>query len=293
MKIYNLLPIRCLPLFLFFLPLNLYAYEDIIEKDTVYTVVKGDYGGIIEGKFGLDWEYIAALNSIKPDALLAVGQKLKIKFKRIVPAKIDNGIIINIPDRTLYRFAGGILKDYYFIAAGRPTWQWQTPLGEFIVKNKAKDPTWHVPVSIQKEMEENGQDVIVEVPPGAENPLGKYWIQLSLKGVGLHGTNAPQSIYKFRSHGCMRLRTEVAELLFNDVAVGSKGIVVYEPLKIVKTPEGRILIEAHKDIYKKRIDYNDRITEKLKELNAMDRVDRNKIKEAIEKKDGLVWDVSL
>ena len=70
-----------------------------------------------------------------------------------------------------------------------------------------------MPLSIQKEMEASGQDVLIEVPPGAENPLGRYWLQLSIEGIGLHGTNAPQSIYKFRSHGCMRLRPEVAEPL--------------------------------------------------------------------------------
>ena len=142
-------------------------------------------------------------------------------------------------------------------------------------------------------MEDSGQDVIVEIPPGAENPLGKYWLQLSLKGIGLHGTNAPQSIFKFRSHGCMRLRPEVAEFLFNDVVVGTKGIVMYETVKAAKTSEGRIVIEVYKDFYKRRINYDEKIKEKLKELNALEKVDWNKIKEAIEKKDGLVWDVSL
>ena len=286
MKMYILLP-----LFLFVLPMNLYADEGIIEKDIAYTVVKGDYGEMIEGKVGLEWSHIASSNQIKYNAPLEIGQKLNIKFRRIIPPRIDNGIIINIPDRTLYRFSDGKLKDYYFIAAGKPTWQ--TPLGEFIIKSKAKDPTWYVPPSIQKEMEDNGQDIIVEIPPGPENPLGKYWLQLSLEGIGLHGTNSPHSIYKFRSHGCMRLRPEVAEFLFNDVVVGTKGIVIYEPVKAAKDSNGRIVIEVYKDFYKRRVNYDEKIKEKLKELNALEKVDWNKVKEAIEKKDGLVWDVSL
>ena len=284
-------PYGLLLLFLFAPQMNLYADEGIIEKDIAYTVVKGDYGGMIEGKLGLEWSHIASSNQIKYNAPLEVGQKLNIKFRRIIPPRIDNGIVINIPDRTLYRFSEGKLKDYYFIAAGKPTWQ--TPLGEFTIKNKAKDPTWYVPPSIQKEMEDSGQDVIVEIPPGAENPLGKYWLQLSLKGIGLHGTNAPQSIFKFRSHGCMRLRPDVAEFLFNDVVVGTKGIVMYETVKAAKTSDNRIVIEVYKDFYKRRVNYDEKIKEKLKELNALEKVDWNKIKEAIEKKDGLVWDVSL
>jgi len=284
-KIYNFL------LFLLLPPFTLYAEESVIEKDMTYTVVKGDFGETIEGAIGLSWSYIAAINAINPAARLKIGQKLKIKFKRIIPMKIDNGIVINIPDRTLYRFTDGKLKDFYFICAGKPTWQ--TPLGNFTIAIKAKDPTWHVPLSIQEEMEAEGKEVLIEVPPGAENPLGRYWLQLSIPGVGLHGTNVPGSIYKFRSHGCMRLRPEVAELLFKEVAVGTKGIIIYEPIKIVKTSEGRILIEIYKDIYKNRINYNDAITAKLKGLNASDKVDWNKLKEAIEKKDGLVWDVTL
>jgi len=277
--------------FLFFFPVALYADDNVIEKDITYVVVRGDYGGVIEGKVGLEWSHIAASNQIKYNAPLAVGQKLNIKFRRIIPAKTENGIVINISDRTLYRFSEGKLKDYFFIAAGKPTWQ--TPLGEFVIKGKAKDPTWYVPPSIQKEMEDKGQDVIVEIPPGPENPLGEYWLQLSLEGIGLHGTNAPQSIYKLRSHGCMRLRPEVAAFLFKDVEVGTKGIVAYEPVKAAKTFEGRILIEVYKDFYKKRINYDEKIKEKLKELKALEKVDWNKVKEAIEKKDGLVRDVSL
>jgi L,D-transpeptidase ErfK/SrfK len=271
--------------------MNLYADEGIIEKDITYTVVRGDYGGVIEGKLGVGWADIAAANSINPRAPLVRGQALKVRFRRIIPVRVENGIVINIPDRTLYRFYEGKLKDYYFISAGKPTWQ--TPLGEFTIKSKTKYPTWYAPIPIQKEMEANEQDVIVEIPPGPENPLGKYWLQLSLEGIGLHGTNAPQSIYKFRSHGCMRLRPEVAEFLFNDVVVGTKGIVMYETVKAAKTSDGRIVIEIYKDFYKRRINYDDKIKERLKELNALDRVDWNKIKEAIEKKDGLVWDVSL
>lgn len=264
--------------------------EDIIERTIEYRTVAGDYGGIISGKLGMDWSYIAKENSLSPDAPLAKGKTLRVNFVRIIPEKIENGIVINIPDRTLYRFEGGKLKDYYFIAAGKPTWQ--TPLGGFVIKAKAKDPTWFVPPSIQKEMEIEGKDVLVEVPPGAENPIGKYWLQLSIKGIGLHGTNAPQSIYRFRSHGCMRLRPEVAEFLFKDVAVGTQGRIIYRPVKMARTAEGRILLEVYKDYYAKKTDYIGEVKRMLKELNASNYVDWTKIEEALRKKDGIVRDVS-
>ena len=276
------------PFFAFFAQRAAFAAE-LIQKTIEYKTSPGDYGGIISGKLGVDWSTIAKENGLNPDAPLAKGRLLKVSFARIVPETMDNGIIINIPDRTLYRFEGGRLKDYYFIAAGKPTWQ--TPLGPFVIKAKAKDPTWYVPLSIQKEMEEEGRDVLVEVPPGTDNPLGKYWLQLSIKGVGLHGTNAPQSIYHFRSHGCMRLRPEVAELLFRELPTGTPGKILYLPVKMAKTKDGRVLLEVYRDFYKMGIDYAAEVKRLLKELDAVNSVDWNKIEEGIRKKDGIVRDV--
>ena len=43
---------------------------------------------------------------------------------------------------------------------------------------------------------------------------------LSTKGFGIHGTNVPRSIGKAASHGCIRLRNQDAEDLFEKVRVG-------------------------------------------------------------------------
>ena len=292
----HLFPVSSFALFLcasaassLLLPVRLDAAE-LIQKIVEYKTVPGDYGIIISGKLGVDWSHIAKENGLNPDAPLPKGQLLRVKFRRIVPETMENGIIINIPDRTLYRFEGERLKDYYFIAAGKPTWQ--TPLGDFVIKAKAKNPTWYVPPSIQKEMEEEGKEILVEVPPGAENPLGKYWLQLSIKGVGLHGTNAPQSIYKFRSHDCMRLRPEIAELLFREVPVGTPGRIIYKPVKMVKAQNGKVFLEVYKDFYKMGINYPEEVERILKEINAVNDVDWSKIEEGIKAKDGIVRDVT-
>lgn len=264
--------------------------SELIERDIEYRVAKGDNGNIIEGRLGMDWKQIALDNSLDPSAPLGIGQVLKVRFSRIVPERIENGIIINIPDRTLYRFENGRLRDYFFISPGKPTWQ--TPLGEFVIKAKATDPVWLVPPSIQREMEEEGKDVLVEVPPGPENPLGKHWLQLSIRGIGLHGTNAPQSIYKFRSHGCMRLRPDVAELLFRELPVGTNGKIIYRAVKAFRSPEGRVYIEVYNDFYRKGNDHIEEARRLLNEINAGDVADWDKIEEAIRMRDGRVRDVT-
>lgn len=43
-----------------------------------------------------------------------------------------------------------------------------------------------------------------ELPIGPNNPVGVMWIGLNKPGIGIHGTNLPQSIGRSSSHGCMR-----------------------------------------------------------------------------------------
>lgn len=43
------------------------------------------------------------------------------------------------------------------------------------------------------------------IPPGPRNPVGLCWIGLTLPGVGIHGSPAPEMIGKTGSHGCFRL----------------------------------------------------------------------------------------
>lgn len=43
-----------------------------------------------------------------------------------------------------------------------------------------------------------------ELPIGPNNPVGVMWIGLNRPGIGIHGTNQPQTIGRSASHGCMR-----------------------------------------------------------------------------------------
>lgn len=43
-----------------------------------------------------------------------------------------------------------------------------------------------------------------ELPIGPNNPVGVMWIGLNRPGIGIHGTNQPQTIGRSSSHGCMR-----------------------------------------------------------------------------------------
>jgi lipoprotein-anchoring transpeptidase ErfK/SrfK len=42
------------------------------------------------------------------------------------------------------------------------------------------------------------------IPSGPNNPVGVLWAGLSKPGIGIHGTNNPQTIGRSGSHGCIR-----------------------------------------------------------------------------------------
>jgi lipoprotein-anchoring transpeptidase ErfK/SrfK len=58
------------------------------------------------------------------------------------------------------------------------------------------------------------------IPPGPRNPVGIVWIGLNKKGIGIHGTDSPDTIGRSGSHGCIRLANWDAARVVNQVTVG-------------------------------------------------------------------------
>ena len=111
------------------------------------------------------------------------------------------------------------------------------------------------------------------MPPGPDNPLGAYWIGLSVGSVGLHGTNAPSSVYQAVTHGCIRLQASNIEQLFGLVQLGTRGELVYEPL-LMLVERDEVFLEVHRDVYR-RGPHDPLAMAKTKagELGVTDRVD--------------------
>ncbi|MEM7014406.1 MAG: L,D-transpeptidase family protein [Verrucomicrobiota bacterium] len=66
--------------------------------------------------------------------------------------------------------------------AQMPTFRWDESVLEYGVRS---NNAYHLPI-------------------GPNNPVGVMWIGLSKPGIGIHGTNHPQTIGRSSSHGCMR-----------------------------------------------------------------------------------------
>ena len=103
----------------------------------------------------------------------------------------------------------------------------RTPAGNFLITEKLVDPAWTPPGKY--------------IPSGdPENVLGTRWLKLtptngtdpSLEGYGIHGTTEPETVGTSCSAGCVRLRNEDVEELYDFI-----------PAPGGSTPPVRVLIE--------------------------------------------------
>ncbi len=239
---------------------------------------------------GLKPWVLSRQTKLKVNTTLKPGSVIKIDTSHIVPTEVSHGLVINLPELLLYQFHLGAYQRRYTLAVGKPSWP--TPTGSYIVLNKAENPVWTVPVSIQEEMYNMGREVVEKVPPGPNNPLGKFWIGTSAEGVGLHATNRPWSVGHYVSHGCMRMLPEEISQLFYQVEVGTLVKIIYQPVKMALNRQGRVFLEAHPNIYNRKIDYLDYVKKLAQSYQLDSRLDWRKIDTILKIKDGLAHDVT-
>jgi L,D-transpeptidase ErfK/SrfK len=224
-------------------PEPLRIYQQVTGEEVVHMVAQGETLGHIAGRFGMSTQLAAAVNHLADPGRLRLGQRLVLSTRHIVPATLQDGLVINVGDLMLYWLRDGALVAAFPVGVGRVAWE--TPPGHYSIVSRRRDPVWHVPPKIQREMREKGEPVKRVVPPGPDNPLGKYWLQLSLPGYGIHGTNAPRSVGKYTTHGCIRLRPDDEDRLYHGVSNGTAVDIINEPIKLARLEGDRILLEAH------------------------------------------------
>ena len=113
-------------------------------------------------------------------------------------------VLVSLEDRQLAVIDGGNVIARFAVAVGAA--DSPSPVGQFRIVNRITNPTYYHPGSV--------------IPSGKNSPIGTRWVGLSQKGYGIHGTNAPRSIGRAASHGCIRLRNRDMEQLFTLLRVG-------------------------------------------------------------------------
>jgi L,D-transpeptidase ErfK/SrfK len=264
----------------------------IIGGDKLYVVQQGDCLISIGAKLGVGWGNIAQQNCVDVNEKLQIGDQLDVNTRRIVPRIVSDGIVINIPEGMLYFFKHGNLTALP-VGLGKSDKKWHTPMGKFRITDKAKDPTWRVPASIQEEMKEKGLEVERIKEPGPDNPLGRFALKTSLAEILIHETIWPTTVHQWRSHGCIRMLPEHMEKFFEQVEIGTAGQLIYEPVKIASTGEGRIFLEVHRDIYKMVMPLDEEVKKRIEKRNLSDKVDWKKINMVVNQQSGIAEDITL
>ena len=259
-----------------FLPIE----SQIIGKDEVYIVKRGDSINKISNLYNIPTEQIIKRNKLGNNKTLKAGQRINVSSKTIIPKRIENGLIINLPEYKIFSFRNGQLHDTYKITIGKQTWE--TPRGKFKIANKSINPTWQIPPGMTKRLNIKKK----YVPPGPNNPLGKYWMGLSLPHIGIHSTNKPSSIGKAKSHGCMRLKPNDAENLYSYLDIGTYGEIIYEPVKVAYN-SGDIYLEVHKDVYNLYPNLYSRAMYLIRENHYENHINSTAVKYAVDSKSGI------
>ncbi len=138
---------------------------------------------------------------------------LSVPFSDHADADSKPFLIVNKANNKLAYIKDGMVQEIINVATGRTNEL--TPEGLFTVTVKAKNPYYRKK----------------NIPGGdPRNPLGSRWIGFNALGTegrtyGVHGTNAPSSIGKYISNGCIRMNNKDVERLYEMVPLQTKILV--------------------------------------------------------------------
>jgi hypothetical protein len=168
-------------------------------ESMVYTVAPGDTLGKIARAHGTLVELIKIRNRLKSDKI-RVNQKLSI-FVKPLTVRVDKAA-----NRLFVELDGKVIRSYS-VSTGKP--ETPTPEGEFVIRDRLTEPTWFW----------QGK---VFAPGDPENELGTRWLGFDKPSYGIHGTIYPEKIGRSVSSGCVRMRNQDVEELYNVLPSGTK-----------------------------------------------------------------------
>jgi lipoprotein-anchoring transpeptidase ErfK/SrfK len=129
-------------------------------------------------------------------------------------------IVVKTSERRLYYVLGNGRTVSYPVAVGKAGKTWT---GVAHIQGKFLNPAWSPPEEIRRD-KPNLPDVIPGGTP--ENPMGVAAMTLNPGEYAIHGTNAPSSIGRFASYGCIRMHNHDIMDLYRRVDVGTQVVVL-------------------------------------------------------------------
>jgi lipoprotein-anchoring transpeptidase ErfK/SrfK len=150
---------------------------------------------------------LQVLNRIRNPKALQVGQQIKIPVDPIHTVVEKRSYLMAV-------YLGDVILRLYWVGHGAGD---NTPLVEFRIADKLKDPQWYSPV-----------DGNVYPYGHPKNILGKYFVKFAHDahpGFGAHGTPMPETIGTMSSLGCIRMLDPDIEEFFTLIPRDSKVVV--------------------------------------------------------------------
>ncbi len=200
--------------------------EQAKKKAMLYRSV----GEFLGERFHADPDFIAKLNKDKKIDSLKVGDTVRVpnvpEFKIEDVKEVDHipahpefskrVIKIDTRYRMLDVYDGDKIVCSYPITPGST--KLPAPIGVWKIVGIATLPWFRW----DEAMLEHGyrSDNYFNIPPGPRNPVGILWMGLNKRGIGIHGTNSPNTIGRAASHGCIRLANWDAARVVNQVTEG-------------------------------------------------------------------------
>lgn len=158
-----------------------------------------------------------ALLKALPTTTRLIGVPVEATHPGITEKDIGHIVIVSLSRHTLYLYNRQEPVDSYEVAVGMP--EYPTPAGKFHITFKERNPSW-LPTS---EWAKDKQGKLI--PPGPDNPLGGYWMDLG-GGIGIHATPFEKTLGEDASHGCIRMAEAAAADLYSRVNVGTPVFIV-------------------------------------------------------------------
>jgi lipoprotein-anchoring transpeptidase ErfK/SrfK len=150
--------------------------------------------------------------------LLAIG--LAHSATRVPMSGFERGtIVVKTGERRLYYMIDDAHALRFPVGVGRAGMRWS---GKAHVEGKYVWPAWAPPPSIRRE-----NPRLPKVIPGRSphNPMGAAALTLRGGEYAIHGTNRPDLIGGFVSHGCIRMYNSDIRELYRMVDVGTPVVV--------------------------------------------------------------------
>ncbi|TLD70051.1 murein L,D-transpeptidase [Phragmitibacter flavus] len=164
-------------------------------------------------------------------------EELSVAIYPETPEFLTRTLKIDTRERILELFEGGTLLASLPITPG--SGYVATPPGTWKIVNIVQMPTFRWDDSVLKYgvRSEN----YYQLPMGPNNPVGVMWIGLNKPGIGIHGTNQPQTIGRAASAGCMRTANwdvvRLSKMLTKGMTVVIEGPkAIPRPVIATKTP---------------------------------------------------------